>query len=92
MGVTMNGAVVGFIGVTSVVYLLWQILGRLKKRNVHGKVVLITGASSGLGEGMDSIKRNTCAIVSQTLNLFVYQFMVSFFQNVQTHFTRLVLN
>ena len=43
--------VAGVMGASSVFYLLWHLVGRLRKRNVRGKVVLITGASSGLGEG-----------------------------------------
>ena len=56
MAIGNNASVVaGVVGVTSVFYLLWQLMGRLRKRSVQGKVVLITGASSGLGEG-----NNTC--------------------------------
>ena len=46
-----SAVVASLVGVTGVFYLLWQLVGRLRKNNIRNKVVLITGASSGLGEG-----------------------------------------
>ena len=46
----------GTVGISLVVvYLLLSLLGKKKKINVKNKVVLITGASSGLGEGESTV-------------------------------------
>ena len=57
MAVGNSSAVVaGLVGVSGVFYLLWQLMGRLRKNSIRNKVVLITGASSGLGEGNTRIQ------------------------------------
>lgn len=38
-------------GVTGLVYLIYWLLTNRKKTDVTGKVVLVTGANSGLGKG-----------------------------------------
>ncbi len=45
------GVMAGVVGVSSVVYLVCHVMRRLRRKSLRGKVVLITGASGGLGEG-----------------------------------------
>ena len=54
-----SAIVAGLVGVSGVFYLLWQLMGRLRKSSIRNKVVLITGASSGLGEGNTRIEAHS---------------------------------
>ncbi len=49
--VSTSAIACGIIGITSGYYVLRHLLSRIWRRDIKGKVILITGASSGLGEG-----------------------------------------
>ncbi len=51
----MSVAVASVVGASGLLLLLWKAMGCLGRRSIRGKVVLITGASSGLGEGNECV-------------------------------------